>query len=121
MNNEQDDQELNALEDRVLSLEFEKMKRMVASSLRPKPKPKAPSKQASAPSWTLSGHRVGDKTTYSTRTAAGIVTVLPDDRRAWPPDVRAVVERLEAVDKSRVRHGCMVSVCDEPARLVSGD
>ena len=111
------DENIARLEDRILELEHQRVKRLVARSATPKPRTTSPPpKTAPASKTTVVVEEVGGRTIY--RTAAG---PLPDDRSAWPTQIRRMVELAEKVDQQR-RHvggpGYLLSApCTEPVRV----
>jgi hypothetical protein len=95
------------LENRLCDLEFAAFKDRWNSTGKPSPAPKkntgstrtAPAKKND---WTLHFHKKPDGSQeYHLRSASGVMTKLPADRKLWPQDVRETTELFETFDKQR--------------------
>jgi hypothetical protein len=107
--------ELNALEDRVLLLEFTKMKKLAGWQ-----------RTHVTATRTTSAHKTGTvemrvskrggATKYELRTATGY-EALSADRSTWPREAREMQEKIEAYDKQRTVGGRLVGMLGGTAEL----
>ncbi len=112
------DKTIRSFEDCVLELEYQRVKRLIGRSAKPKPRTTSPPSPAPASENTVIVERACDgKTRY--RTASG--RLLPDDRSAWPASIRKMVEVGEKVDCERAHAGgyLLGPLCHEPVCLRS--
>jgi hypothetical protein len=110
---------LTELEDRVFDLEFKELKKLVQNTRRFLITPKASAKPEISPvGLTISSKRRAGNTSYSVRYASGAVTNLPSDRKSWPADIRAMVEKIEVMDKQRMVGGRMISSAGGSCKIV---
>jgi hypothetical protein len=106
--------ELNRLEERLLDLEFQRLKKANQRWTRATV---TRSTQSKKKAWTLSETRDTDGSMrYHLRSVDG-ARDLPKNRALWPADVRKAVEKFEALDQARSVNGRLISRAGGSARL----
>ena len=103
------EEELNALEGRLIDLEFERLKRIHGQQSILITTSKPPAKT----SWQLRLITMSNGKQYQFRSASGAWRMLPADRKLWPAEVREMKEKFEAFDeKRRVGHRIASNIRD---------
>ena len=72
--------------------------------------------------WNLRPRLINGLKRFELRNA-GAITLLPKDRNEWPPDARAVMDRIDEIDKARREcspGGCLRHFTDYPVRYTGG-
>jgi hypothetical protein len=103
-------EQIDKLEDKLLDLEFQDLKKRIAQSRRSwvqlpvstKPKPAGGSREIMRMK-TVAGQRIYEMRSGSTWKP------LPKDRAQWPREIREIEDRIDKIDAKRTHGGRIIS------------